>query len=488
MDTIKGAALYLTASSRDGARSFSERRAELLSGKRSGASSLTANRSGWVQDYVAASDIEERMQQEAATAAAAQASSSSHAHAPLRQAHVAAAVGRAVSTAVTMAVGPDEPIDPRLLPPRRPPGALATPSIAPRAAPRAPLASPAARLAPQYGDADDFGEEAPLSVCTGVSALDRMAAFLNADPFEGASLSRVVPSASAGPGGSAPAHGRFITPDAIEMTPPPSAYSAVSALLPPPPAQVTDTALLDEKPTVGSLFSGGLGGDAFELAELPMHMPAPPAPAMPAALALPELSELPALPALPALSDAPESLSPGSLSPDALDDKPKVGSLFGGGGFGGDFGGGGGIDVDDALTAGAYDDRTYDDSFDVRPAGAAFVTVPFEPVVTASLPRPAAQPPIHVVAPPSLPPPTQMPAHLPPAPPVPPARPASQAPARSEQPALPYAHAPEVAEEVLPTAIEDWLEDLDSDVEELPGLVAESPILMGVSREPLQIE
>ena len=58
METLKEAALYLGSSARSSTASFSQRRAELLSGRRANTGSLTSANSSWVQDAVAANDVE----------------------------------------------------------------------------------------------------------------------------------------------------------------------------------------------------------------------------------------------------------------------------------------------------------------------------------------------------------------------------------------------------------------------------------------------
>ena len=495
METIKGAALYLTASSREGASSFAERRAELLSGKRAG-KSLTSNNSAWVQDHVAANDIEERMAAEAAAEAAAKAAAQAAAvdglkYARPRRTPVTRAVDSIVNTAVTMAVGPDEPIDGRLLPPRRESTSSSSPAPpAQRVAPAPPTA--------RHENRGQLVDDEPRSAVGG-SALDRMAAFLNADPFDSVSLAAPHEPSS----NDAPAVGRFITPAAPETARPPRSYpaaaepyqaaanpyhavanhylDAATSLSPyqaagahhpeelrpqvgsvvggsssyagssssyagggydgdgaldmdelamaPPPVSQSPTAVSD-KPKVGSLFGGGFGGGyGGDVEEPAMAMPPPPA----------------------------------SQSPTTPSDKPKIGSLFGGG-FGG-----GALDADEAIAAAGQLALQHDEFPHVT---RAFAAVPPAP------PSAGMQPP-----PPPSAPPARVPARI-----EPQASPARPVVARRPPPATASSSARHTIEDGLPADIDDWLDDLDSDVEELPGMTAEAPLApLPSTRVPLEV-
>ena len=367
METLKGAALFLSSSARSSAQDFSSRRDELLSGRRSGAASLTARSSDWVREIVAANDIEEQLALEAQEGYVEE------------EARDEAQATRAVPRqAVTMAVGPDEPIDDRRLPPRKQP---VRPVLITSAAVLPPPAAAAPTVfAEEAEEADEDLDARP----SGPSALDRMAAFL----------------------------------------------SQVSCESPQKRADVTTAPSARMEPA-------------------PPAVPAPPAASMAAA----------AKPALAAASDESAWRDPG-----------RGGHPSGSGSCGQcSGGGGGGHSTGQPAVKGrifsfapAVDDEEPDADVVHELAAARPSTPPPPPAATR---QPIVPGPRSPAAPPAQPSKLVPPRHSPP-PAV-----ASARPALARPPAAPPPPREAVtADVVLPVAIDDWLEDLDSDVEELPSV------------------
>ena len=67
-------------------------------------------------------------------------------------------------------------------------------------------------------------------------------------------------------------------------------------------------------------------------------------------------------------------------------------------------------------------------------------------------------------------------------------KPARPIVARGPPPATASSSARHTIEDGLPADIDDWLDDLDSDVEELPGMTAEAPLApLPSTRVPLEV-
>ena len=362
-NTLKGAALYLTSTTQSSARSFSERRADLLSGKRPGSTALQQET---VDSIVAANDVEEQLALEAAEAEAAriQASNSLAASASAERAASASALRSLATTAVTTAVGPDVPLDLSEY------KAAATTALPP--APAARLADPLVRPMPREPPPTIIHDEPPFTHGSGgggSSALDRMAAFLAEVPFD-----------------DAPSR--------------PSALNASSSLSAQQPLPGGDLAGCGSR-----VFASTAASEMEEEAVERMQQPPPPPPPP----LLPEQASPP--------PHSPMVEKSGSLT--ASPKRPQMGSLFGGSSV---------MDPEEV----------------------------FEP------PPPEPQP--------------QIP-YQPPPPPQ----------ARPQPPPAKKATFAAAVDDGLPAAIDDWLEDLDSDVEELPSLSLESLSPAPPRRPPLDV-
>ena len=361
-NTLKGAALYLTSTTQSSARSFSERRADLLSGKRPGSTALQQET---VDSIVAAKDVEEQLALEAAEAEAAriQASNSLAASASAERAASASALRSLATTAVTTAVGPDVPLDLSEY------KAAATTTLPP--SPAARLADPLVRPMPREPPPTIIHDEPPFTHGSGgggSSALDRMAAFLAEVPFDDA------PS----------------RPSALNV-------GAASSSQPLPGGDLAGCG--------SRVFASTAASEMEEEAVERMQQPPPPPPPP----LLPEQASSP--------PHSPMVEKNGSLT--ASPKRPQMGSLFGGSSV---------MDPEEV----------------------------FEP------PPPEPQP--------------QIP-YQPPPPPQ----------ARPQPPPAKKATFAAAVDDGLPAAIDDWLEDLDSDVEELPSLSLESLSPAPPRRPPLDV-